>query len=48
MSIIFRIFVVKINYLQNTINIHNFYAKYEKFLYICKRFSKNLVNERFR
>lgn len=45
MSIIFRIFVVKINLLQKTINMHNFYAKYAKILGICKRFSRNLVNE---
>ena len=45
MSIIFRIFVVKINLLQKTIDMHNFYAKYAKILDICKRFSKNLVNE---
>lgn len=25
--------------------MHNFYAKYVKILDICKRFSKNLVNE---
>lgn len=47
MPIIFRIFVMKISFLQKNINMHNFYAKYEKFLDICKRFSKNLVNERF-
>src|SRR5574344_1851169 len=45
MSIIFRIFVVKINLLQKTINMHNFYSKYVKILDICKHFSKNLVNE---
>ena len=45
MSIIFRIFVVKINLLQKTIDVHNFYAKYAKILDICKRFSNNLVNE---
>ena len=48
MSINFRTFVVKINLLQKTIDMHNFYAKYAKILDICKRFSKNLVNERFR
>ena len=30
MSIIFRIFVVKINLLQKTIDMHNFYAKIQK------------------
>ena len=45
MSIIFRIFVVKISLLQKTIDMHNFYAKYARIFDICKRFSKNLVNE---
>ena len=45
MSIIFRIFVVKINLLQKTIDMHNFYAKYARIFDICKRFSNNLVNE---
>ena len=44
-SIIFLFFGLKINPLQKTNNIHNFYAKYVKILDICKRFSKNLVNE---
>ena len=30
MLIIFRIFVVKINLLQKTIDMHNFYAKIQK------------------
>ena len=44
-SIIFCIFVVIINFLQKNINMHNFHAKYMKILDICKKFSKNLVNE---
>lgn len=37
--------MVKIKLLQKTIDMHNFYAKYAKIFDICKRFSKNLVNE---
>ncbi len=48
MPIIFRIFVMKIKLLQNITAMHNFYAKCAKILDICERFSKNLVNERFR
>ena len=43
-SIIFRIFIVKIKLLQETISMDNFYAKYAKILDICKLFSKNLVD----
>ena len=42
---IFCIFVVKIKLLQNITIMHNFYAKCAKIPDICKRFSKNLVNE---
>lgn len=40
MSIIFRIFTVRIKSLQKTIDMHNVYAKYAKNLDICKQFSK--------
>lgn len=40
--------MMKINMLQNITAIHNLYAKYAKFLDICKHFSKNIVNEQFR
>ena len=45
MSIIFRIFVVKINQILIIDMIHNFCTKYGKILEICKQYSKNLVNE---
>lgn len=48
MSITFRFFLVIINLLQKTINMHNFYAKYSKILDICKRFLNNIVYEQIR
>ena len=45
MSIIFRIFIVKINQIPIIDMIHNFCTKYGKILEICKQYSKNLVNE---
>lgn len=36
---------MKINLLQKTINIHNFYEKYITILDMCKKFSNNLFNE---
>ena len=45
MSIVFRIFAVKINQILIIDMIHNFCTKYGKFLEICKQYSKNLVNE---
>ena len=44
MSIIFRIFVVKINQIPIIDMIHNFCTKYGKILEICKQYSKNLSN----
>ena len=45
MSIIFRIFIVKINQIPIIDMIHTFCTKYGKILEIYKQYSKNLVNE---
>ena len=46
MLITFRIFIVKINLLQNAASVCSFYATLAKNLDICKQLKKNLINKR--